>query len=75
MTPCNFCKLRDIRLFSKERGLKVTVLSDAGWGMGGKNIYVHPVDVKIAELSGGEDGVRSRYRQSWMMYIPHKCAC
>ena len=74
-TTCNFCKLARIRRNAKEKRLKVTVLNDARWGMGGSNVYVHPKEVKIAKLPEGEDGLRSTYRVSWMMEIPNSCRC
>jgi hypothetical protein len=55
--------------------MRVTVLSDAHWGMGGENVYVHPKEIKIAKLLGGEDGPRKVYFASWMMEIPSRCCC
>jgi hypothetical protein len=75
MTSCNSCKLNQIRRNAKAKGMRVTVLSDARWGMGGENVYVHPKEIKIAKLSVGEDGPRSAYRVSWMMEIPYRCCC
>ena len=74
-TTCNFCDLRDIRLQAKKENQKVTVLADAIWGMGGLNVYVHPKDVNVAKLEGGEDGERAKYRVSWMKEIPSNCEC
>jgi hypothetical protein len=75
LTSCNFCKLNRIRRDAKAKGLKVTVLNDARWGMGGSNVYVHPKEIKIEKLSGGENGPRSEFRFSWMMEIPNGCRC
>jgi len=75
LTPCNFCNLNRIRLRAKASGMKVTILNDAHWGMGGSNIYVHPKEVKIAKLTGGENGARKEYFVSWMMEIPDRCQC
>lgn len=74
-TPCNYCTLRRIRRDAKANGKRVTVLDDARWGMGGSNVYVHPPEVKIRALAGGEDGERAKYRCSWMMEIPSRCEC
>lgn len=75
LTTCNYCNLKRIRRNAKAKGMKVTILRDAHWGMGGENIYVHPREIKIAEFPGGEDGPRSHYFASWMMKIPNKCQC
>jgi hypothetical protein len=55
--------------------MKVTKLHDATWGMGGVNIYVHPKDVDISKLPGGEDGERAKYHESWYMELPKSCHC
>lgn len=75
LTPCNFCNLNRIKRRAKENGMKVTVLNDPRWGMGGSNVYVHPKGLKIEKLPGGEDGPRSKYFASWMMEIPARCNC
>ncbi len=74
-TSCNYCKLQGIKRRAKEDGLTVTVLGDANWGMGGENVYVHPKDINISQLAGGEDGPRAKYRVSWMMGIGSRCEC
>lgn len=75
MAECNYCTLQRIRRDAKKKGMEVTVLGDADWGMGGKNVYVHPTAVNIAELEGGEDGERKQYRMAWLMSIPDQCVC
>jgi hypothetical protein len=75
LTPCNYCNLNRIKRRAKENGMKVTVLNDARWGMGGSNVYVHPKGLKIEKLGGAEDGPREKYRVSWMMEIPSRCEC
>ena len=75
MTQCNYCSLQLIRDNAKKNNLKVTILSDATWGMDGKNIYVHSDNIDITKLQGGEDGEREQYRKSWMMEIPNQCCC
>ena len=75
LTSCNYCNLNRIRRNAKAKGMNVTILSDACWGMGGENVYVHPKEIKIAKLPGGEDGLRSKYFVSWMQEIPHQCCC
>ena len=75
MGTCNHCSLKRIRQTAKQNGMKVTVLSDAKWGMGGQNIYVHPRSINISKLPGDEDGERAQYRQAWMMEIPNHCCC
>ena len=71
MGICNYCRLNRIKK-DAENGLKVTILSDAVWGLGGKNVYVHPKEIKISSLSDGE---RSKYRKAWMKEIPKQCFC
>lgn len=75
MGKCNYCRLQEIRRGAKKLGQKVTILSDAMWGAGGKNVYVHPKDVKISHLMGGEDGERKKYRVLWAKEIPNGCCC
>ena len=75
LTPCNHCRLESIKRRAKQNGMKVTVINDARWGMGGSNVYVHPNGLKIEKLGGGEDGPREKYRVSWMMEIPARCEC
>jgi hypothetical protein len=43
--------------------------------MGGVNVYVHPENVDIKALAGGEDGERSKYRAAWFMELSKDCAC
>ena len=74
-TQCNYCSLKAIRREAKAKGKKVTVLNDAKWGMGGFNIYVHPPDINIRKLTGGEDGAREKYRSAWMWEIGKHCTC
>jgi len=75
MANCNYCDLRIIKRNAKASGKSVTVLEDATWGLGGKNVYVHPPSVKIEDLPGGEDGERKQYRVAWFMSIPVQCVC
>lgn len=75
MADCNYCNLRRYKADARRAHMKITVLADATWGMGGVNVYEHPKDVSIHKLSGGEDGDRAQYRISWMMELPDHCAC
>lgn len=75
LTQCNYCSLQHYHSEAKAKQLKVTVLPDAKFGLGGVNVYVHPKDVSIKELSGGEDGERKQYRQAWFMELPERCCC
>ena len=75
LTQCNYCSLRHIKADAQRRGKKVTILSDARWGMGGVNVYVHPKGVVIAKLEGGEEGARKKYFVSWMMELTAHCVC
>jgi hypothetical protein len=75
MTRCNYCTLKTIKSRAAKGGLKVTILGDANWGMGGVNVYVHPENVDIKALAGGEDGERSKYRAAWFMELSKDCAC
>jgi hypothetical protein len=54
LTQCNHCSLIGIRRRAKQSGKKVTLLTDARWGMGGVNVYVHPKDVNVRLLDGGD---------------------
>lgn len=75
MGQCNFCSLKNIRRKASERGEKITIMKDATWGMGGINVYVHPTNIKIENISGGEDGDRAKYRKSWFMELTDHCVC
>jgi len=75
LTQCNYCSMSRIRRDAKAEKKKVTVLADARWGMGGVNVYVHPCDVNIRKLEGGENGERAKYRVSWMMELSEHCVC
>ncbi len=75
MGICNSCRLKRIKRSAKEEGKKVTILSDARWGMGGVNVYVHPKGINIRNLDGGEDGERAKHRVAWMMEITNSCEC
>jgi len=75
LTRCNFCTLKSIRADARKKKLKVTILSDAKWGMGGVNVYVHPKNIKIRDLPGGEDGEREKYRKAWFMELTNHCCC
>jgi hypothetical protein len=69
LTATNKETLDIIRYRAEEKGMKVTLLRDAKWGMGGFNVYVHPKEVSIADLPGGEDGEREQYREAWLMSL------
>jgi hypothetical protein len=75
LTRCNYCSLEQIKRDAKAEGKSVTVLSDAKWGMGGLNVYVHPKTVDVRALKGGEDGERKKYHVSWFMKLSSSCAC
>lgn len=75
MNRCNYCTLKFIRNRAKDAELKVTILRDAEWGMGGVNVYVHPEGVDIKALPDGEDGKRAKYRKAWFMELSTSCAC
>jgi hypothetical protein len=75
MGICNYCILKSIKKEAQKAGFKVTVLHDAVWGFGGVNVYIHPKDVNIRKLPGGEDGERAQYRSAWMMEIGSRCEC
>lgn len=74
-TQCNYCYLKTIRRKAKAEGKKVTILNDTKWEVGGFNIYVHPSNVNIRELIGGEDGERKEYRSAWVWEIGKRCSC
>jgi hypothetical protein len=69
LTPTNAETLERIKWRAKQKGLRVTLLNDAKWGMGGINVYMHPEDISIKDLPGGEDGERAQYRQAWFMSL------
>lgn len=75
LTPCNWCSLRRIREQAKVDNKKVTILHDADWGLGGMNVYVHPKDIDVRKLKGGEDGIRSKYRVTWFKALSKSCCC
>jgi len=75
LTTCNYCNLKNIKREAKAVGKKVTILDDAEWGLCGRNIYVHPPEINIRLMKGGEDGPRSKYRIAWMKEISKICCC
>jgi len=75
LTQCNCCTLRSIKRNAKAKGMKVTILQDAKWGMGGCNVYVHPKEVNVRKLPGGEDGPRKQYFAAWFMDLTSSCCC
>ncbi len=75
LTQCNYCSMLRIRSDAKAEKMRVTILADARWGMGGINVYVHPRDVNIRKLEGSEDGARAKYRVSWFMQLTDHCVC
>jgi hypothetical protein len=75
LTPCNFCSLIRIRKKAAQEHLKVTILRDANWGMGGVNVYKHPPEINIRELPGGERGPRAQYHVAWFMDLGDHCEC
>jgi len=72
LTPCNYCTLRRIRERAKVSGVRVTVLRDAKWGLGGVNVYVHPVKVNVRKLREYD---RGKYRAAWFMEVGQSCEC
>lgn len=75
LTLCNYCNLRSIRERAKKDNMKVTTLRDAGWGLGGINVYVHSRNIDITSLKGGEDGERKKFRVAWLMELTSNCCC
>lgn len=75
LTSCNYCSLQRIRADAKRERKRVTVLADARWGMGGVNVYVHPRDVNVRLLDGGEEGPRRKFHVAWFMQLTAHCAC
>ena len=72
LTACNYCNLQKIRKQAKKEGLRVTLLP-ADWGLAGRNVFVHPKEVKIAR----EDSDKNEhpFRVAWMMEISDACEC
>ena len=75
LTQCNYCSLREIQNRARSSEMKVTLLSDAKWGMGGVNVYVHPKEILIKDLPDGENGERRKYRVAWFMEVGTACSC
>lgn len=75
MSCCNHCHYQNIKDKARVEKNKVSVLHDAKWGMGGVNVYVHPKNININELPGGEDDKRKQYRVAWFMELPDGCCC
>ena len=75
LTTCNFCNLGRIRERAKAGGMRVTVLKDAKWGLGGSNVYVHPAGVDIRRLSEEGTAGRKMYWAGWMQEIGKRCEC
>lgn len=75
MRMCNYCTLKDIKRRAKQAGNGVTVLADAKWGMGGVNVYVHPVTIKIDENLSEDHPDKAKYRVCWFMELADHCCC
>lgn len=74
-TECNYCRLQRIKNDAKHTKMKCTILSDSTFKLGGVNIYVHPREVDIKSLPGGEHGPRKKYRVTWFMELGDRCCC
>ncbi len=72
---CPYCTLKSIKGWARRRGLKITILNDASWGMQGYNVYAHPPDVDVQALPGGDEGPREEYHQIWFYIIQKSCTC
>ena len=73
MTICNYCTLKEIKANAKKMNNKVTVLQSNFFEMGGGfDVYSHPKNIKIKEITGGE---REKYFKAWLMEIPDHCCC
>lgn len=73
MTTCNYCTLEETKANAKKANNKVTILQSNFFEMGGGfDIYVHPKDVKIRELTISE---REKYSKMWLMEISDYCCC
>lgn len=75
LTRCNYCSLEAIKRKAKHDKQRVTILNDARWGMGGVNVYVHPKDVSVRTIEGGEEGPRKKYFVCWFMELSGHCVC
>lgn len=74
MTECNRCSLQEYRKEARDKGMKVTTVRNAKWGMGGVNVYRHPPEVKVADIE--EDSPEhKKYSIAWFMSIPAGCEC
>ena len=76
MIICNYCRLRSYRKKAKRVERKITT-RDSSF-MGGKDVYMHPHDVKIPSgykhIPDSEEGF-DKYWVCWMYEIPKFCEC
>lgn len=70
MTQCNRCRLKDIRKRAKDEKQRVTLIRDVI--NGGYEVYVHPRDVKIRDLSEND---QKAYWVLWVKEITDTCIC
>lgn len=71
MGLCNYCSFSAIRRRHRGSGKEITRLPDSG-KRGGQNVYVHPKDVVIAELTKKE---REPYFAAWFLELTNHCVC
>ena len=74
LTPCNYCSLQIIKKAANRLNQKVTVVSNANWGMGGVNVYVHPPEVNVKNIKEDSEE-HKKYCRSWYMSLTDHCVC
>jgi hypothetical protein len=74
LTQCNYCSLRAIKANAKHAKQQVTLMAGQKYKTlpPGVDVYVHPRNVNVRELSRG---LREKYHRSWFMELSDHCVC
>ena len=72
MSECNFCTYERLKKKLPKDHKITKIRSGFNGGLGGVDIYIHPKNVKLKELS---DIDKKQYWKIWFMELPNRCAC
>ena len=75
MGDCNLCRMKQIRRDAKRNKMRVTVLHDTNFKLGGVNVYVHPRDVKITAAVVRDEAIHDKHFVAWFMAFGAMCEC
>lgn len=77
MSRCNYCSHRQLKKLAKDKGMKLTIIRETEYALGGVNVFMSPPEITREYLKTLVRGTpeREKYLVAWYMELTDHCCC